>query len=254
MKTFGVALGFQTWFGLSVCNAMFNYYLPARSGLAARAYYLKRRHQFGYSQYVSVTTGSTIAALPISAGTGLVTVPSIALTGGVLHWKLAILFGALLVTTMLGIVGFALLRKWGLAWTSGRVNMLLRTLDDGLRLLRTNKRFLVAHSVVHVAGILTWAARLYIAFHAIDVPVSYLHMLAPASLAMFAFFLPLTPASLGVSEGIIVGFAHFFGIPPDSALLAALIDRAVALVMTVSLGLLFSRILLTDILSTSKKK
>jgi uncharacterized protein (TIRG00374 family) len=71
-------------------------------------------------------------------------------------------------------------------------------------------------------------------------------MLIVASLTTLSLMLPLTPANLGIREGIISGCAYWFGLPADQALLAALIDRGAAVIMTFLLGLIFSRVLLSD--------
>lgn len=70
---------------------------------------------------------------------------------------------------------------------------------------------------------------------------------------MFFLMLPLTPANLGIREGIISGCAYWFGLPADQALLAALIDRGAAVIMTFLFGLIFSRILLSD-MKTAKER
>jgi uncharacterized membrane protein YbhN (UPF0104 family) len=72
-------------------------------------------------------------------------------------------------------------------------------------------------------------------------------MLIIPSLTTFSLMLPLTPANLGIREGIISGCAYWFGLPADQALLAALIGRGVAVIMTFLFGLVFSRILLSDV-------
>ncbi len=57
-----------------------------------------------------------------------------------------------------------------------------------------------------------------------------------------------TPANLSDREEIISLSAHLFGIAADKAILAALIDRGAAVIMTLALGLIFSRALLSDTL------
>jgi len=248
MKMFNVNLDFRAWYGLSVCNAMLNCYLPAKGGLAARAYYLKRRYQFGYSQYASLAAGSCIIAFPVSAGTGLAVVILYAVTGHVFYRTLAVVFGSLLLLTTLGVFVVLLLCNRGKMPQGGRFSQVIYRVMQGLSLFPANKRLVFWHSVLHITGILTWAARLLVAFSAVGIPVIFSDMVMTSSLGTFALLLPLTPASLGVSEGIVGASAHLYGIPADTAVLAALVDRAVATTITLLLGLVFSRILVSDLI------
>jgi len=78
-------------------------------------------------------------------------------------------------------------------------------------------------------------------------------MLIIPLLTTFSLMLPLTLANLGIREGIISGCAYWFGLPADQAMLAALIDRGAAVIMTFLFGLIFSRILLLGLKHEKEK-
>ena len=70
-EAFEARLSFREWFGLSICNTMYNYLVPGRVGLAARAYYLKRVHGLSYAHFGAVLAGSNMLNLVVAATAGL---------------------------------------------------------------------------------------------------------------------------------------------------------------------------------------
>lgn len=246
MRVFTTDLNFREWFGLSVCNSMFNYYLPARGGIAVRAYYLKKKHKFSYSHYTSLIAGSYIIIFFLSAGIGLVLTLLYKPIHGILYGKLVMIFSGLLLLTMIGTFLLVLFLKLGKRFKNERFNNILELVKEGLDFFQENRRLIISFSILHVAFISVMGARLFVCFSAIDIDVVPLQMLIISSLTTFSIVLSLTPANLGIKEGIISFSAHLLGIPADQAMLAALIDRGVAIVLTFLFGLIFSRILLSD--------
>jgi uncharacterized protein (TIRG00374 family) len=241
MKVFSIHLVFKEWLGLSVCNTMFNYYLPARGGIAVRAYYLKKKYAFTYSHYMSMIAGSQIIAFFLSDGLGLGSALLYRPVHGVWLGKFIVLFIFLLGATVIGAVVLLVLLKLGKTFKNARFNNILRLFEEGLNLFGKNKKMVGFFCFFYVLGILTVGARLFICFSAIGVEVTPLQMLIIPSLTTFSMLLPLTPANLGVREGIISGCAYWFGLPADQALLAALIDRGAAVIMTFLFGLIFMK-------------
>jgi uncharacterized protein (TIRG00374 family) len=253
MRIFGIDMDFREWFGLSACNSMFNYYLPARGGIAVRAYYLKKRYGFPYSHYTSLLAGSNIIAFILSAGMGLCLTLLYKLIHGIWHGKFLALFASLLLVTVIGTLVLLVFLKLGKTFNNARLNNILELFKDGLNLFVKNKKLVAAFSVFQILGIFAFGARLFICFSAIGVDVTPLQMLIIPSLTTFSLMLPLTPANLGIREGIISGCAYWFGLPADQALLAALIDRGAAVIMTFLFGLIFSRILLSGLKPAKEK-
>lgn len=57
LEPFDIRLRFKEWFGLSVITTMGNYLTPFRGGAVARAVYLKKKHKFSYSYFLSTLSG-----------------------------------------------------------------------------------------------------------------------------------------------------------------------------------------------------
>jgi uncharacterized protein (TIRG00374 family) len=247
MKMFAIDMDFREWFGLSACNSMFNYYLPAQGGLAVRAYYLKKKYAFAYSHYTSLLAGSQIISFLLSAAVGLGLTLLYKPIHGIWHGKFVVSFASLLALTVIGTFFLWVLLKLGRTFNNARLNNILRLFKEGLGLFLQNKKLIAAFCVFHILGVFAIGARLFVCFSAIGVDVVPLQMLIISSLTTFSLMLPLTPANLGIREGIISGCAYWFGLPADQALLAALIDRGAAIIMTFLFGLIFSRVLLSDL-------
>jgi uncharacterized protein (TIRG00374 family) len=244
MKMFEIDMDFHKWFGLAVCNTMFNYYLPARGGIAVRAYYLKKKYAFTYSHYMSMIAGSQIISFLLSAGLGLGSALLYRPIHGIWLGKFIVLFVFLLGAIVIGTVVLLVLLKLGKTFNNALLNNILRLFEEGLNLFGKNRKLIAVFCFFYMLGIFVVGARLFICFSAIGVDVTPLQMLIIPSLTTFSLMLPLTPANLGVREGIISGCAYWFGLPADQALLAAVIDRGAAVIMTFLFGLIFSRILL----------
>jgi len=116
-----------------------------------------------------------------------------------------------------------------------------------------NRQLVISFSALHIVYIFIVEVGLFICFSAIDLKVFPLQILIIPSLTTFSMLLPLTPANLGVREGIISFSALLFGLPADQTLLAALIDRGVAVIITFLFGLIFSRILLSGLKPAKEK-
>ena len=246
MRVFKMNLPFRDCFGLSVCNTMFSYYLPGRGGMAVLAYYLKKKHEFSYSHYTALIVGSNLIGFAFSAGMGLGLTLLCKPLYGVLYGKLAAIFTGLLLLTMTGALLLVLFLKLGKGFNNRRFGDILEIVKEGLVLFHKNRQFVVSFSAFYVASIFVVGARLFVCLSAIDIVVLPLQMLIIASLATFSMLLPLTPASLGVREGIISYSAHLFGLPADKAMLGALIDRGAGMILTFSMGIIFSRVLLAN--------
>jgi uncharacterized protein (TIRG00374 family) len=247
MKMFEIEMDVREWFGLAACNSMFNYYLPARGGIAVRAFYLKKKYAFTYSHYMSMIAGSQIIAFFLSAGAGLGSALLYRPIYEIWLGKFIVLFIFLLGATVIGTIVLLVLLKLGKTFKNARINNILRLFEEGLNLFGKNKKMVGFFCFFYILGIFVVGTRLLICFSAIGVEVTPLQMLIIPSLTTFSMLLPLTPANLGVREGIISGCAYWFGLPADQALLAALIDRGAAVIMTVLFGLIFSRILLSGL-------
>jgi len=247
LKIFALTLSFREWFGLTVCNSMFNYYLPAKGGTIAKAFYLKKYYGFGYSYYISLMTGSTIIGFALIASIGLIGVfLTYILTDRFLS-IFAILFSLLLAGSLLSgvLTKFALRLKINIRHK--KFNSLVINLKEGISYFRTHRKLTLYFCLFSILFILFMSIRLYICFIALDQDVNFLDILIIRSITEFSFLISLVPGNLGIKEGIIIFSAGIFNIHGDQVVVAVILDRAVSMFFVFGLGFLYSKILLGEL-------
>lgn len=244
LEVFELVVPFREWFGLTVCNAMFSYYLPVRGGGALRAVYLKHRYGFPYSRYASLLAGSTLICFSLSAAVGLTSLTLLSLVAGE---RFPRLFWVVLALLAASVGGMALLGLCGgrrIGTPSTRLNAVIVNFTDGLPRYRTGGRPVVLFGLFHLLSLLLLAVRLWLAFLAIGIAAGPLRVLVMQSLASCSLVLSATPGNIGITEGIVVSAAGLMKVPADTAALAALLDRAVVVTVVFALGTLFGHLVL----------
>lgn len=244
LHIFGVAPSFKEWFGLTVCNHMFNHYLPARGGTVLKAYYLKKKRGLGYSRYAALMAGSVFLVLALFSIVGLAAVLLASVITGRFIFSLAaaffLIFLAVLLTGLLArrLLSLKIFRK------SSRLGLFLSNLRTGLGFFSERRKHTLDFCLLSVFFLLIVAGRLYLCFLALGFGVRFWAVLLITVITEFSFLVPLIPGNLVIKEGIIVFSGGFFGITTDQALSAALLDRAVSLVVIFGFGLIYSKLLL----------
>ena len=244
LKVFQVDAPFKEWFGLMVCNSMFNYYLPAKGGTVVRAYYLHERYGFKYSYYVSMSAGSYLITLVLFSGMGILALANRFHLEETYPKILATVLFLFLAGSVLAAILIQLLIRYRKGIGIKKFDAFAVHVKEGLSHFGKNKKQTLAFSLFMCAYLLVLAARLFLCFRFLDVDISLIEALVIRSLAQFSFLISVIPGNLGVNEGVIVFSAGLVDIPAEQALLAALVDRVVTMIVTFGAGFLYSRILL----------
>lgn len=221
---------------LTATNTMANYYLPARGGMVVRAAYMKRVHQFPLPEYAALSVLLTVWSILVAALLGILGLAAIYGSNGTASTR--VLIG-------LSGVGVAAVGATALAVgvstkipTAGRFAEVASGFRSGISLWFKSKPRLIKFIAYTVLLFAAQALRLWFSFKAIGVHVDIGSMLVIQAMAAVAFVLALTPGNIGIKEGAIVLGAGVLGIDPDLALLASLIDRAAAMLVTFAIGLM----------------
>lgn len=241
IRIFDIKLKFREWFGLTVCNAMFNYYMPAKGGIVVRAFYLNKQHGLRYSHYAALSAVSYVLSLCLFFGTGFLALMADYLITGVYIREFAIIFLLIPAGAGLFLGGLRLVFKYlRIRIRPGRVASLILQIREGLSLARTRKRPVACFSIFVCLYLLIMAVRLFLCFHFLDADIGFSRALMIRSLTQFSFLLSILPGNLGLKEGIIVYASGLMQIAPEQAVLAALLDRAVGMIITFGFGTFFS--------------
>ena len=87
------------------------------------------------------------------------------------------------------------------------------------------------------------AAKLYWAFISIGIEVHWLKILLVQFFSGFLLVISITPGNLGIKEGIIALLARVLDISLEQAILGALVDRVMMMIVIFALGIVYSRLL-----------
>lgn len=246
ISIFKIELPFKEWFGLTVSNTMYSFLLPLMSGLAVRAVYLKKKYDFQYSRQISFLTGSYlinfITASAVASLLSLWFYVSGETEFGLLYLAVGLVFICLLLLT------FILFRVNAASLPQrNRFLSTLKSAAEGLHEFRGKPGKILTLVFLHILFIISLNIRLFIAFYILGIPVDFTHLLFIQSFVVFSVVLSITPGNIGLNEGIIGLFSGFLGISLEEALLGAILDRVVGMIVIFAFGLIYSKILLNNI-------
>ncbi len=220
---------------LTAANTMANYYLPARGGMVVRAAYMKRVYAFPLARYGALTISITGLTILVAALIGVVGVGISAATGDDVDRQALLTFAGIGVAVVGAVVAAVALS--GLAKGDGTFAQTLRSFRDGMAMWVEARGKLGIFLLWTVALFVAQGFRLWLSFRAVGVSVDFSGMMIIQATAAMAFVLALTPGNVGIKEGAIVFSASLLNVDPDLALLASLIDRAAALIITFGVGI-----------------
>lgn len=243
ISIFNLHLPFKEWYGLTVSNTMYNYLLPARGGMALRAMYLKQNHIFPYTKYVSYTAGTYILNLSIAAFTALFL--SIGLFAfNVLNNFIFLYVSLALFIIIIGVIGF--LYKFNPQKLPDKYKILkwIKQTAQGIKQFKYNPKKVGNLGTIQLGFILAISLRLFIAFYVLGIEVNYPKLVLINALVSFSMVFSVTPGNIGIKEGIIGLSSSLLGLSTEEALLGALVDRVIAMIVVFGLGGVFSQILL----------
>lgn len=231
MAGLGTPTRFTDMYMLHNATVLLNY-LPFKFGSVFRANFLKRRYGFPYTRfavfflYLNIFTAMVASAMALIA---LMTVYGFAANENII---MAVLFGAIVILSI--VVCVAPLPHFLIEHRLGRIVM--RLLNARADLARRPK-ILLSTSVLLVLNFLISAARLAIIYHSAGLDIHPAGFLILGALGFACLFLGLTPGGLGIRE-IVLGFGvSVMGIPFETGLLTAMIDRAILMAWSFSVGL-----------------
>jgi SAM-dependent methyltransferase/uncharacterized membrane protein YbhN (UPF0104 family) len=232
-RAFGVRLAFREWFGLAVLNNFAALFLPLALGVSVRAIYLKKKHAFGYTRFVSLMAGYHVILFAVVGCLLIVSVVFLRVTSGlarVFLWSPAVI---------VCVAGLSLLFPLPAFIRRGRLGDVI----DGWDMLRRDRTAVlgIAFSVLLLE--VCYALQLGWGFQAIGRALPFWNTVFIGAWLTLIHIVKLTPGNLGILEGFIAGFSVFSGVPFEQGLLAATIVRAFNVVTSALLAPPFASLL-----------
>ncbi|MFW6047637.1 MAG: lysylphosphatidylglycerol synthase domain-containing protein, partial [Candidatus Woesearchaeota archaeon] len=100
---------------------------------------------------------------------------------------------------------------------------------------------------IQIGFILAISLRLFVSYYVLGIQVYYPKLILVNSLVAFSMVFSVTPGNIGIKESIIGLSSSLLGISPDQALLGAVLDRIIAIIVVFGLGVVFSKLLLKKV-------
>lgn len=245
LRVFNLKLPFKEWFGISVSSAMYNYILPGKGGLAIRGAYLKEKFKLPYAHYLSLVAGSYLINLMV-AGLVAVLLGIWFIVQRTIPLSNPILVVSLIAASSLGALIFININPEKIP-KKGKLLSFLHQTMKGFQLFKEQKVYFLAVCAIQFLLIAFTAYRLYLSFYILGFEITYVQVCFIQSLVILSRIISITPGNMGIKEGIIAFTSTAFNVSIDNALLSAVFERIVDMMIIFTLGAVFSRILLDDI-------
>ena len=236
-SSLGLQLRPKDWIGVAIVQSLLNY-LPFKGGMVANALYLKKWHNFSFSNFISMISASGIITI-LSAGLIGFTVSGVCILNKNINIAIPGLFFSITLIAMLFII-FSRRFKFSNGIIGRRLNELIR----GWNIMREKGSTLFSLVILDIISVLIFSLRYYIAFRAFSFSIPFWCCIILAPLSILSTRLSFTPAGMGIKEAA-VGFASkILGTGLNLGIYAASLDRAVVMFWVFLLGPIFGFMLL----------
>jgi uncharacterized membrane protein YbhN (UPF0104 family) len=225
-------ISFIDCFMLQYVNNLLNKILPTIGGGAAyRAYYLKRKYQFPYTQFASTVAGLYVISFSTTALIGILCLLIIYTQFQVFNWVIFLAFLGILAPCI-----FVILFSPKIPSSDKRLLRILKNVVESWGEIKKDYRFVLYYGLLSVVLLLFAALYTYIGYVALGVSTTFVPMIYLSTLGIIMAFLNFTPDGIGVKEGIYIFSQELVRIPDDVLVLGSLYLRGISIVTTFLVG------------------
>lgn len=231
IATFGIRPGFGKMFHLHNATILLNY-LPMKFGTLYRANYLKRHYGLIYAHFTVLFIYLLILMTMAAAIVGLVVLLTVYGLKRYETFLLAIIFLAVLIFC----IALAFIPLPAIKGTN-KLTITLHNLAQGRKMMTENKFDLCVSMLLATGCFLSSSVQLAIIYQSMGQHIHPAGYLILGAVAYVTMFLGITPGSLGLRELALALGAVALGIDFNVGSLAAVIDRAVFLFWSFTIGI-----------------
>jgi len=223
LKALNAKAGFWDIFCLNNAASLLNY-VPMKFGTLFRANYLKRRYGLAYTHFATFFLYVMFLISALAAAIGLIVLLTVYKLAG---YESKILAGVFAIT-IAGSLLF-LFVPLPVPKAAGQLSSMLRNFLLGRRQIAKKTKLTVRAAILLSLNFLLTALRFGIIYHSMGQDIHPAGYLLLGTLGYVVLFISLTPGALGIRE-LVLGFgAVVIAVPLEVGVLAAMIDRAIAL-------------------------
>lgn len=237
---FGLSLRFSEWFGLTVVTTMAGYFMPARTNVAIRAWYLRRSHGFEYLSNVPLLVGANMLDIVVALMMLITCAGYLALIGHMIDS--AVIGGTAVVAVFLvAITALFVLPSNG---DGGDNNCYIARLRSGFSLYLQRPTRSLIYGLTCGASLLSRSIALWICCIVLGVNVDFPLTIVAVVLASLTIPASVVPGNLGITEGVLVAVMALGGVTATESIAPILLSRAGSIAVQFSLGALYFYIML----------
>lgn len=226
-------------FGISIVTGFYNLITPFRGGMATRAVYLKKKHNFSYLDFLSTLAASYILIFLVASFLGLVSTLLIYKNSGIFSWFIFLIFLAMFLSLLFIVIFSPKFPTTRYRWVNGFVRV-----ANGWHLIKNNKKVILTVSFFGLIQSLLLAFMFYFELRIFGIEIDLIKCIFLCAITSLSMLVSVTPGNLGVGEAITVFSANTIGINPVQSLSVVLLGRAISFLFLLILGPIFSYILL----------
>lgn len=235
MRPFGLKLKLKEALGLSIITNFYNTILPARGGMAARALYLKKKHNFAIVHFLATLSAIYVLIFLIGGILGILSMTLIYFNYGIFNLPILLLFLAI-TFGMLGIIIFSpKFNEPKNKWLGRFVKVI-----NGWHLIKKNKKIVLSTLAISLIQLMITSISFIIAYHIFNINLGILQAVFISSVNSIAILVAVTPGNLGIGDAINVFSATIVGIDLTNAVAATILIRVIGLILILILGPIFS--------------
>lgn len=235
MEPFGIKLKKLESFGVSSISSFYNLIMPFRGGMAARAIYLKQKHEFPYVHFLATLSAIYVIIFFVGSISGLISMLYI-----YVYYKI---FNLIIFSLFLGFFLFLS----GIIVFSPKIpepkNNILNKIAkviNGWHLIRKNKKVIMVVTFNTIFMLILGAIGTIISYYTIGVHISFFKALFIASIGSISVLVAITPGNIGIGDAIGIYSATVIGVGLTESVAANIIGRAVGFISILIVGPVFS--------------
>ncbi len=206
-------------------------YVPMKFGTLFRANYLKRHYGLAYTHFATFFMYLTFLMTATAAVAGLTVLLVIFGLKGYENRILAVVFAITIICSILFLLVPLPVPK-GQGWLS----TVVRNFLSGRGRISQAKKAVFTTVILLAVNLLLSAVKLAVIYRSVGVKIHPGGYLILGALDFVVLFIGFTPGALGIRELVLSLAATVFGIPLQVGVLSVMIDRAIAVSYTFTVG------------------
>ena len=244
LRPFGKRIPMLESFYISLLSSVGNFFAPAGAGFAFRAVYLRHRFNFPYSKYISTLSGNYILVFLVNSFFGLVSLYLLRSRHdsqySVLVLAFAIVFAAALSLSLfkLPVRSVKRIKSPGLH----RVAEIVYRITKGWNFIVAHRWLMAQLTILTTVNLFITMGITWVIIQALHLTIAIGPLLLFSVLGSLSLFINITPANLGIKEGIYLFSSSVLGFSTTQILSIALVDRGVMFSVLLILWLFSSKI------------